>query len=57
VSSVIRRGAQFLRDDNGATAIEYAIIAGSLSIAIVTAVSAVGTSVNSLFTSVQTGLK
>lgn len=50
-------GARFLRNDSGATAIEYAIIAGTLSIAIVTAVTSVGTSVNTMFTSVQTGLK
>ena len=50
-------GLRFLRNDSGATAIEYAIIAGMLSIVIVTAVTAVGTSVNTMFTSVATGLK
>ena len=54
---LIDLGLRFLRNDSGATAIEYAIIAGMLSIAIVTAVTAVGTSVNTMFTSVQTGLK
>ena len=39
MSGLIRLGARFLRDENGATAIEYAIIAGTLSIVIVTAVS------------------
>jgi pilus assembly protein Flp/PilA len=57
VSGLIKLGAQFLRDDSGATAIEYAIIAGTLSIAIVTAVTSVGSSVNTMFTSVQAGLK
>ena len=53
----IKLGANFLRNESGATAIEYAIIAGMLSIAIVAAVTAVGSSVNNAFTSVQAGLK
>jgi pilus assembly protein Flp/PilA len=57
VSGLIGLAARFLKDDRGATAIEYAIIAGTLSIAIVTVVSSIGTSVNTMFTSVQTGLK
>jgi pilus assembly protein Flp/PilA len=57
VRDLIGFGLRFLRNDSGATAIEYAIIAGTLSIAIVTAVTAVGTSVNTMFTSVQAGLK
>jgi pilus assembly protein Flp/PilA len=57
VSGLIRLAVRFLNNEGGATAIEYAIIAGTLSIAIVTAVTAVGTSVNTMFTSVQTGLK
>jgi pilus assembly protein Flp/PilA len=57
VRNLIGLGLRFLRNDAGATAIEYAIIAGMLSIAIVTAVTGVGTSVNTMFTSVQTGLK
>jgi pilus assembly protein Flp/PilA len=48
---------RFLNNEEGATAIEYAIIAGSLSIVIVAAVTSIGTSVNTIFTSVQTGLK
>ena len=55
MSGLIGLGARFLRNDGGATAIEYAIIAGFLSIAIVTVVTSIGTSVNALFTSVQAG--
>jgi pilus assembly protein Flp/PilA len=51
----MRLGARFLREESGATAIEYAIIAGTVSIAIVTAVTAVGTSVNGMFTKVEAG--
>jgi pilus assembly protein Flp/PilA len=48
---------QFLKNEKAATAIEYAIIAGGLSIVIVTAVNAVGSSLSTKFTSVATGLK
>jgi pilus assembly protein Flp/PilA len=53
IGSVLR----FLRNDSGATAIEYAIIGGSLSIVILAAVTSIGTSVSSVFTSVAGGLK
>lgn len=45
--------ARFARECVGATAIEYALIAGGISIAIVTTVSGVGSEVVGLFTSVQ----
>jgi pilus assembly protein Flp/PilA len=48
---------RFLRDETGATAIEYAIIAGGISIVIVTAVQAIGTTLNTTFTSVAAGFK
>jgi pilus assembly protein Flp/PilA len=47
----------FLRDQDGATAIEYGLIAAGISIAIVAAVGSLGTSLNNTFTSVQTALK
>jgi len=43
------------RDDAGATAIEYAVLAGFLALAIVGAISALGVSVNDLFVTVQEG--
>ncbi|MGH6771602.1 MAG: Flp family type IVb pilin [Xanthobacteraceae bacterium] len=48
---------RLLRNESGATAIEYAIIAAGLSIAIVTSVQGLGSSVNTMFTSVSTALK
>ncbi len=48
---------RFLKDTKGATAIEYALIAAGISIAIVVAVTAIGTTLNTMFTSVSTGLK
>ena len=47
----------FLRDENGTTAIEYALIAAGISIAIVAAVGSLGTTLNGTFTSVSTALK
>ena len=57
MSRLIRLGARFLQDDRAATAIEYAIIAGTLSIVIVTVVASIGTTVNTTFTTVATGVK
>ena len=54
---LIRLGMRFLRDDGGATSIEYAIIASMLSIAILVAVFSLGTTLNTTYTSVATGLK
>ncbi len=45
----------FARNERGATAIEYAIIAGTISIAIVLAVTGIGTTLNTIFTSVKDG--
>lgn len=46
---------QFIIDERGATAIEYAIIAGSISIVIVVAARGIGTALNTTFTSVNNG--
>jgi pilus assembly protein Flp/PilA len=48
---------RFVRDDSGATAIEYGLIAAGISVAIITVVSGLGSKLNSTFTSVQTALK
>jgi pilus assembly protein Flp/PilA len=47
----------FLRDESGATAIEYAMIASGVAVAIAASVSSLGTGVKALFTSVSTSLK
>ncbi len=47
-----------LADDTcGATALEYALIGGLISIVIVTATATVGSKVSGMFTLVSTGLK
>jgi pilus assembly protein Flp/PilA len=48
---------RFARDDSGATAIEYGLIAAGISVAIIAVVSGVGSKLNTTFTSVQTALK
>jgi pilus assembly protein Flp/PilA len=47
----------FLRNESGATAIEYGLIAVGIAIAIIAAVNGIGTALSSTFTSVSTSLK
>jgi pilus assembly protein Flp/PilA len=46
--------ARFLKNESGATAIEYGLIAAGISVAIIVAVNTIGTSLNTSFTSVST---
>jgi pilus assembly protein Flp/PilA len=48
---------KFVQDESGATAIEYGLIAAGISVAIITVVASLGSSLNATFTSVQTALK
>jgi pilus assembly protein Flp/PilA len=48
---------RFLADEKGATAIEYALIAGSVSIVILASVLSLGTTVNTMFMNVLTSLR
>jgi pilus assembly protein Flp/PilA len=48
---------RFAKDTSGATAIEYALIAGGISIVIVAAAQGIGSTLNTTFGSVQTALK
>ena len=54
---MLRQLHAFLSDQSGATAIEYGLIAAGISVAIITAVSGLGSKLNTTFTSVQTALK
>ena len=47
----------FVKDESGATAIEYGLIAAGISVVIIATVNAIGTSLNTSFTSVSTQLK
>lgn len=45
---------QLIRDESGATAIEYGLIAGLVAVAIIAALSLLGDSLDNLFTDVST---
>jgi pilus assembly protein Flp/PilA len=47
----------FLRDESGATAIEYCLIASGIALAIVVTVQGIGPQLNTKFTSINTSLK
>jgi pilus assembly protein Flp/PilA len=48
---------RFAKDESGATAIEYGLIAAGISVAIIAVVQGLGTNLKTTFTSVQTALK
>jgi pilus assembly protein Flp/PilA len=48
---------KFLAEESGATAIEYGLIAAGISVAIVTVVGTVGSSLQATFTSLASSLK
>jgi pilus assembly protein Flp/PilA len=48
---------QFLRDESGATAIEYALITAGICIAIVTAVNLLGSQLQTTFTTLTSDLQ
>jgi pilus assembly protein Flp/PilA len=47
---------QFLRDQSGATAIEYGLIVAGISVAIITVVNTLGSQLVSVFTTVNSDL-
>jgi pilus assembly protein Flp/PilA len=49
--------ARFVKDDSGATAIEYGLIAAGISLAIIAAVNGLGVKLNTQFTAISTSLK
>jgi pilus assembly protein Flp/PilA len=49
--------ARFAKDESGATAIEYGLIAAGISLAIIAVVNGLGTNLSTKFSSVDTSLK
>jgi pilus assembly protein Flp/PilA len=49
--------ARFVKDESGATAIEYGLIAAGISLAIIAIVNGLGSNLNTKFTSINTSLK
>jgi pilus assembly protein Flp/PilA len=48
---------RFLRDESGATAIEYGLIAAGIAVAIITVVQQIGTNLDTTFTKVKDALQ
>jgi len=53
----MNRLAIFFRDESGATAIEYGLIAALIAVVIITAVTAVGTNLSGTFNTVASSVK
>jgi pilus assembly protein Flp/PilA len=49
--------SRFVKDESGATAIEYGLIAAGISVAIITVVTTVGTNLKTTFTSVGNAVR
>jgi pilus assembly protein Flp/PilA len=49
--------ARFVKDESGATAIEYGLIAAGISLVIIAAVNGIGTKLNGKFSDINTSLK
>jgi pilus assembly protein Flp/PilA len=49
--------SRFVKDESGATAIEYGLIAAGISVAIIAVVQGLGTKLNTTFSSVSGALK
>ena len=47
----------FVRDESGATAIEYGLIAALVAVVIITGITAVGTKLSTTFVNLSTSLK
>ncbi|MET0906052.1 MAG: Flp family type IVb pilin [Tardiphaga sp.] len=54
---MLRLFSEFLNDESGATAIEYALIAAGISLAIIAAVQGLGTTLNGRYADINTSLK
>lgn len=54
--NIVGKVKSFIRDREGATAIEYAVIAGLISIAVLTAATPIGTRIGALMTAIKTAI-
>ena len=52
----MQKFTRFLKDESGATAIEYGLIAALIAVAIITAVTAVGDNTETTFNDVANGI-
>jgi pilus assembly protein Flp/PilA len=49
--------SRFVKDESGATAIEYGLIAAGISVAIIAVVNGIGSTLNTKFTSINSQLR
>ena len=56
-ASMAKAAFRLFKDEAGATAIEYALIAGFVSIVILAAVQGIGTSLNTTFSNVTSAIR
>jgi pilus assembly protein Flp/PilA len=49
--------SRFVKDESGATAIEYGLIAAGISVVIITVVNGIGTNLTTKFGTISTALK
>lgn len=49
--------SRFFKDESGATAIEYGLIAAGISVAIITVLTTIGTNLNAKFNAIATALR
>ena len=54
---MVRLLGKFCKDQSGATAIEYGLIAAGISVAIIAVVQGLGTKLNTTFSTVSSALK
>lgn len=49
--------SRFVRDESGATAIEYGLIAALIAVVVITALTNIGTNLSAKFGTIATGLR
>jgi len=54
--TMLKQIGQFLRDEEGASAVEYGLIVGLIAVAIVATLVLIGPKLNNIFTKVSTNL-
>ena len=53
---MLSRLTDFLKDESGATAVEYALIASGIALAILASINAMGTAIRGTFSTLSTAL-
>ncbi|BAX63766.1 Flp family type IVb pilin [Burkholderia stabilis] len=56
MSKFIQQASRFVRDEDGVTAIEYGLIAALIAVGIIVAVTAVGSQLKTVFTTIAADL-